>query len=61
MREESGFLLEVDGGVIDDFGVTVVRWTDGVEGIAGDVLVEIVETGVRDTDRGAVDVLRADE
>ena len=61
MREESGFLLEVDGGVIDDFGVTGVRRTDGVEGIAGEVLVEIVETGVRDTDRGAVVVLRADE
>ena len=61
VREESGFLLEVDGGVIDDFGVTGVRRTDGVEGIAGEVLVEIVETGVRDTDGGAVDVLRADE
>ena len=61
MREESGFLLEVDGGVIDDFGVTGVRRTDVVEGIAGEVLVEIVETGVRDTERGAVVVLRADE
>ena len=61
MRKESGFLLEVDGGVIDDFGVTGVRRTDGVEGIAGEVLVEIVETGVRDTDGGAVVVLRADE
>ena len=61
VREESGFLLEVDGGVIDDFGVTGVRRTDGVESIAGEVLVEIVETGVRDTDGGAVVVLRADE
>ena len=61
VREESGFLLEVDGGVIDNFGVTGVRRTDGVEGIAGEVLVERVETGVRDPDGGAVDILRADE
>ena len=47
MREESSFLLEVDEGVIDDFRVTGVRRTDGVEGISGEVLVEREETGIR--------------